>query len=140
MAEKMTSLNAGRTMMERTKGYIDALIAEIASLIPTKTSELDNDAHFLTPDTVAAEGNISVAKSADGQSVTIGLSGNAGSSTQPVYLNDGKPTACSGTFLRIYQGTSAPAGNTGVLYINTSTNTPYYYNGSSWVALRGVYA
>lgn len=39
----------------------------------------------------------------------------------------------------IYKGTSAPT-NTSQLWINTSNNTLNYHNGTTWVAIRGVYA
>lgn len=61
MAEKMVSLNASRTMMERVRLFVESLVAETAKLIPTKTSELTNDARFVSETDSVSEAEIDAA-------------------------------------------------------------------------------
>lgn len=71
----------------------------------------------------------------------LGKSSNAVSATKLYTARKIDGVSFNGTanISTFYKGTSAPS-NTACLWINTSNNTLNYYNGSSWVAIRGVYA
>lgn len=40
----------------------------------------------------------------------------------------------------LVKSSSAPTGSASKLWINTTNNTLHYWNGSAWIAIRGVFA
>lgn len=89
--------------------------------VPTKTSDLQNDSNFITPDNIIAGNNITLEK--DGNNIKINSTGGGGTGTEEVDISETEPTDTGIKLWVDLSDTPSPSGDFTYRYARTFTET-----------------
>ena len=89
--------------------------------VPTKTSDLQNDSNFITPDNIIAGNNITLEKV--GNNVKINSTGGGGTGTEEVDISETEPTDTGIKLWVDLSDTPSPSGDFTYRYARTFTET-----------------
>ena len=89
--------------------------------VPTKTSDLQNDSDFITPDNIIAGNNITLEK--DGNNIKINSTGGGGTGTEEVDISETEPTDTGIKLWVDLSDTPSPSGDFTYRYARTFTET-----------------
>lgn len=89
--------------------------------VPTKTSNLQNDSNFITPDNIIAGNNITLEK--NGNNIKINSTGGGGTGTEEVDISETEPTDTGIKLWVDLSDTPSPSGDFTYRYARTFTET-----------------